>query len=50
VVASCIKWLTTDDAVMDIDFVIHDSETAYGHLVIRPERKKTKAIKELYTR
>jgi hypothetical protein len=50
VVASCIKWLTTNETVVDIDFIIHDNEAVYGHLVIRPERKKTKLTKELYAR
>jgi hypothetical protein len=50
VVASCIKWLSANETVVDIDLIIYDNEIVYGHLVIRPERKKTKATKELYAR
>jgi hypothetical protein len=31
--------------MVGIDFIIHDNETAYGHLVIGTERKKMKETK-----
>jgi hypothetical protein len=44
-VALCIKYIT-DETVVGNYFIIHGNETSYCHLVIGPERKKTKEAKE----